>query len=322
MKKAFTLIELLVVIAIIAILAAILFPVFAQAKLAAKKTQSISSQKQIGLGLLMYTGDYDDTYPRNDDCQLNSALNSKFNTLAAGSDPSSYCNGSANPGGYAFRVNHYGWQKWVLPYIKSVNLFIDPVQKEDAYSWNTLGELNGGYQLNLALTGALNSWNRALTSSFTFRDPFLGGTTTAVPSPADAFILMSGPYNPVVPAYSSGNASDTSHTTYYPLAIREHWYGYFYKSGGTGPCSTTTTIDPTVVPYGNQVPLSYTDGHTKTIAVGDFLGKTPTAATYGAASTACTGYATPNGGVVSSVNPANGWAPSSTVGSWPMWGLN
>ena len=59
-KQAFTLIELLVVIAIIAILAAILFPVFAQAKAAAKKTQSISNLNQIGLAWVLYSGDYDD----------------------------------------------------------------------------------------------------------------------------------------------------------------------------------------------------------------------------------------------------------------------
>lgn len=63
-KRAFTLIELLVVIAIIAILAAILFPVFAQAKEAAKKTQSVSNLKQIGLAWTMYAGDYDDTLMR------------------------------------------------------------------------------------------------------------------------------------------------------------------------------------------------------------------------------------------------------------------
>jgi prepilin-type N-terminal cleavage/methylation domain-containing protein len=63
MKRAFTLIELLVVIAIIAILAAILFPVFAQAKNAAKKTQSLSNSKNQITGVIMYTGDTDDVLP-------------------------------------------------------------------------------------------------------------------------------------------------------------------------------------------------------------------------------------------------------------------
>lgn len=63
MKKAFTLIELLVVIAIIAILAAILFPVFAQAKEAAKKAVALSNQKQIGLAFMMYASDSDDVLP-------------------------------------------------------------------------------------------------------------------------------------------------------------------------------------------------------------------------------------------------------------------
>ncbi len=63
-RWAFTLIELLVVIAIIAILAAILFPVFAQAKVAAKKTQSLSNLKQITTAWLMYSADYDDVVMR------------------------------------------------------------------------------------------------------------------------------------------------------------------------------------------------------------------------------------------------------------------
>ncbi|MCG9895042.1 MAG: prepilin-type N-terminal cleavage/methylation domain-containing protein [Fimbriimonadaceae bacterium] len=62
-RRAFTLIELLVVIAIIAILAAILFPVFAQAKLAAKKTSDLSGIKQLGTATQIYLADYDDTFP-------------------------------------------------------------------------------------------------------------------------------------------------------------------------------------------------------------------------------------------------------------------
>jgi prepilin-type N-terminal cleavage/methylation domain-containing protein/prepilin-type processing-associated H-X9-DG protein len=62
-RSAFTLIELLVVIAIIAILAAILFPVFAQAREKARSISCLSNTKQIGLGLMMYVQDYDETFP-------------------------------------------------------------------------------------------------------------------------------------------------------------------------------------------------------------------------------------------------------------------
>lgn len=62
-RRGFTLIELLVVIAIIAILAAILFPVFAQAREKARQTTCVSNLKQIGTAFMMYVQDYDETYP-------------------------------------------------------------------------------------------------------------------------------------------------------------------------------------------------------------------------------------------------------------------
>lgn len=66
MRRAFTLIEILVVVGIMAILAAILFPVFAQAKDAAKKTVCISNLKQWGMGFNMYISDSDDLYPNQE----------------------------------------------------------------------------------------------------------------------------------------------------------------------------------------------------------------------------------------------------------------
>jgi len=63
MRKGFTLIELLVVIAIIAILAAILFPVFARAREKARQTSCLSNLKQLGTGMAMYVQDYDEYYP-------------------------------------------------------------------------------------------------------------------------------------------------------------------------------------------------------------------------------------------------------------------
>ncbi|MBX3095558.1 MAG: prepilin-type N-terminal cleavage/methylation domain-containing protein [Fimbriimonadaceae bacterium] len=285
MKKAFTLIELLVVIAIIAILAAILFPVFAQAKAAAKKTAGISNQKQIGAALQIYMGDYDDTFPRNDDCELNSSLNPQNNGQAAGTDPSPWCNGS---NGYPYRMNHYSWQKWVLPYSKNVQLFEHPGRSKVAANtfscpggtWAQCGQIMGGFAINLALTGALNTWGRTPTSAGYTRNSWLGGNQTALPDVSRAMMLFEFTnvdinFSPVV---VDAINNPIPNQIVYPMAIREFWAANFKR---TDAACNPLPEDNAARTFGGVIITGYADSSAKAVPINQWLAFTPTAAQYG-----------------------------------------
>ena len=131
-QYGFTLIELLVVIAIIAILAAILFPVFAAAKEAAKKTQCMSNCKQIGTGLYMYVSDTDDTLPMANYPSTSIPPYTKF----------AFHNGAG--------IGEQAWADLVQPYIKNYKLFTCPADASGRPK-NSLGQEVPGELLSYAL---------------------------------------------------------------------------------------------------------------------------------------------------------------------------
>jgi prepilin-type N-terminal cleavage/methylation domain-containing protein/prepilin-type processing-associated H-X9-DG protein len=121
-RTGFTLIELLVVIAIIAILASILFPVFARARENARRSSCLNNVKQIGLGIMQYTQDYDERYPP-------SLVGAHGGPYASQSTPGTpgmkfWIDGPGN--------NYISWMDMIFPYVKSVQIFVCPSQPDSA----------------------------------------------------------------------------------------------------------------------------------------------------------------------------------------------
>ena len=134
-KRGFTLIELLVVIAIIAILAAILFPVFARARENARRASCSSNLKQIGLGLMQYTQDFDETMPGH---------NMQNRTL---------------------------WMDVVQPYVKSSQLFVCPSHSGGRYTPTTAGVDRPAPGGDGSYGGNVTGWNNGYpTPSFSIPD--------------------------------------------------------------------------------------------------------------------------------------------------------
>ncbi len=256
LHRAFTLIELLVVIAIIAILAAILFPVFAQAKEAAKKTQDLSNTKQQATASFLYMGDSDDTYPRMV---------------------------------YTSNVNLWGWQTpttWrevLLPYVKNgISKYVDGAKSKDFAQgglWSTPARPNdrGVYGANNNLFAGNCQWDNAAGSSRCDQNadgtpngkaPFPSVSATELDAPAQTAATWTTGINPAWGA--SGDAPDGS----------PYWWGggnwppkFNAKEGGEKWDADKDEWPYWAMPryrYAGGLNAGFADGHAKFVKKGAF----------------------------------------------------
>jgi prepilin-type N-terminal cleavage/methylation domain-containing protein/prepilin-type processing-associated H-X9-DG protein len=239
-RKGFTLIELLVVIAIIAILAAILFPVFAQAREKARTTSCLSNLKQIGTSSMMYTQDYDET-----------------------------CVSHAWHGNDAFPNDNKYWPEMVQPYAKSWPIMRCPSDPTDPFGiWNgPTANIKWyynwmrwpAYSYNWNYLSGVGGWQASVGGGF-------GVSLAAVQSPSATVAFTDGK---VVGADSSGYY--TSQSVDSPAAIWAPDCTTWSNGGwGTGTWGDTFQFASKKTGTGSFAPrhtgggnISFADGHAK-----------------------------------------------------------
>jgi prepilin-type N-terminal cleavage/methylation domain-containing protein/prepilin-type processing-associated H-X9-DG protein len=271
MKKAFTLIELLVVIAIIAILAAVLFPVFAQAKTAAKKSQCLTQERQIGLAATMYMGDNDGALYHHhedwvlDDGTLISNLPTNVNDCVGG--------------GFGNSQAEKPWAIFFQPYLKSRQILFDPADSttKSKKLATTIEEYNGGAteagsECSVAPTGenclaqknGWTMWSYLLNSVFTHKscryavEGALSGyaTESVLAGLPDPNLIMFSERN------SEGLADPSSAFGYVPQDDYDTWAGegaLVRWGSGSRPNEGWIAYNR----YGGGSNYVYADGHAK-----------------------------------------------------------
>lgn len=238
-KKAFTLIELLVVIAIIAILAAILFPVFAQAKAAAKKSATLSNLKQNATATMIYLADADDTLPQ-----------------------SAYCYSGQTAPQSPVGCQIYSIYDALMPYTKNKDIIQD-VAEPKAIDWparlavvGALPYLNGASTIATATNYI--QWAGVVPNFAVFEDPGLGQandnvvSATAFEVPAETIMFATGKQAPAgtvnneVPAAATGGLQERIRVKYRTV---------------TAPFASQ--VFPGAARHSGSIIINFTDGHAK-----------------------------------------------------------
>ncbi len=243
----FTLIELLVVIAIIAILAAILFPVFAQAREKARAISCISNMKQIGLGLMQYTQDNDEDY----------------------------CPSEVGTSGGGSLTTGYDWTYCINPYIKngSGNAVLSNGRTIQGY-------YGGIYSCPSALRR--NQQDQYVVRADVFPVWYNNGnapTSSTGSGPAVSMAAIDAPANRIGLWEAGSNGLDTNnYGPYYPIAGWAWYSGFAYQSGtflgGSEDCDEPGGTDGGGFQSCNTLPryrhtgtcnMLYLDGHVKAV---------------------------------------------------------
>jgi len=228
LKRGFTLIELLVVIAIIAILAAILFPVFAQARESARKSSCLSNEKQLTLGAHEYVQDYDETLPLS-------------NFFSGGAWAGASVTTPADVFGHTPQRDAF-WSNSIQPYVKNYQIYLCPsAAKERSDVFGVTKAAAQGYAYSLTYNGYLTNWGIA-----------------GSPAPAKVILFSEG----------LGKANMPRYANQFPLNISNSgWEGQFIADDGGAHCAQpygySFNFDTTWWVHARGSNYAYMDGHAK-----------------------------------------------------------
>ncbi|HVK03518.1 MAG TPA: DUF1559 domain-containing protein [Armatimonadaceae bacterium] len=235
---AFTLIELLVVIAIIAILAAILFPVFAQAREKARQTACLSNLKQIGLAVLQYVQDFDESYPI-------SFYQSATGSFSASSTPAS-------------------WPRIVQPYVRNVQLFVCPSSDP-----GEVGNTPGTGDTPEARFPVTYAYNYFLGGNFS-PTGIPGTTLPETVKAASTVMLVDGASQPLQGVNPADWKAKVSASAVAGMPDTNRRLPYLLVHAGSAPVINFADYGSPLARHQQRVNVLWADGHAKSAKVESF----------------------------------------------------